>query len=404
MRAYISLLILALALLPVPGAAQSLNTLYGFGGGAAGANPSAGVILGTGGALFGTTPYGGAHGYGSVYQLTPPSGSGWQPSVIYGFKGAPDGANPGAALTLGSGGVFYGTTFGGGVSGNGTVFQLTPPSGAGAWTETVLYSFNGGSDGSGPLGTLYLDSTGILYGTTFGGGAGAAGTVFTLTPPAGGVGSWSEAVIYSFTGARGGSGPESGVIKVKKAFYGTTCCGTEGGTVYVLRQSNGVWARHPVYAFLDKANGSHPFGGLAADANGVLYGTTVEGGASGTGTVFSLTPPATVGNLYTLTTIHSFTNGVDGGAPYGSTLLGPNGVLFVTATVGCNSGVGGVLQFTPPAGGAGTWTEAILHSFTGGSDGSQPFAGVVADGSNNLYGTTVFGGASQYGTVFELTP
>jgi len=135
----------------------------------------------------------------------------------------------------------------------------------------------------------------------------------------------------------------------------------------------------------------------------VLYGTTIEGGAHGQGIIFSLTP-ATKGKPYTLTTIHTFTNGTDGGAPYGGVVLGPNGVLYATVTTGCAYGGGGVLQFTPPTGGSGPWTEAVLYSFTGGSDGSQPVAGVTIGKNNALYGTTEFDGASGYGTVYELIP
>jgi len=384
--------------------AATLTTLYSFTGGSDGANPSAGVIFGPGGVLFGTTPYGGTQGYGTVFELSGPAKTRTH-TVLYSFQGGSDGVNPGAALTSGAGGVLYGTTFAGGSSGNGTVFQLTPPAtSGGAWTETVIYSFQGNPDGSGPLGGLVRFANGALYGTTFGGGAAAAGTVFVLVPPAAGGGAWAETTIYSFKGGQDGSGPESGVTASKGKLYGTTCCGTVGGTAFVLAPNSPLtWSKFALYAWEKVTLGSHPFGSLAVDANGVLYGTTSEGGVSGAGTVFSLTP-ATKGQHYNLTTIHSFTNGTDGGAPYGQPALGTTGVLYVTVINGCTFGVGGLLAFSPPAGGTGAWTETVLYNFTGGNDGSQPFAGLLLGSNNSLYGTTNFGGASLYGTVYELVP
>jgi len=491
-------LILALAVPALAGFAQtpSLTTLYSFAGGLSGEYPSAGVIFGTGANssnLFGTTPYGGnsacAGGCGTVYQLTP--GTTWSETAIYTFQGGTDGAYPSGALTAGANGVLYGVTAGGGSMGNGTVFQLTPPAQAGgAWTETVLYSFQGiatggvsvsgttvssaagtpfvtgstwaGStlyikgctpggctngaytiasvessssltlttsagtqtgvrywvnaapagpwagwpDGNGPQGTLTLLPNGKLYGATFGGGTSSAGAVFQLTPPKKS-GPWSESVIYNLGGGKYGSGPESGVIVNKGNLYGATCCGTVGGTVFQLTPpatKGGAWSNKTLYTFASYSAGAFPFGGLVIDGNGVLYGTTEAGGASGAGIVFSLTAPAQQGKQYTLKTIHAFTNGNDGGAPYGNLILGTGGVLYATVTAGCNYGAGGVLQFTPPATQGGAWTESVLYSFTGANDGSQPFAGVALGSNNALYGTTTFDGVAGYGTVFELMP
>lgn len=472
-------LMVALAMAALTAAGQTLNTLYSFAGGASGANPSASVIVGPNKGLFGTTPVGGSKGFGTIYELT--QGTPWQESVLYSFQGGADGANPVAALTGGTGGIFYGTTSAGGSTGNGTVFELKQPTKAGSpWTKTVIYTFRspatgvvnvagtvvtlvsgnsfptgapwngvsiiindvtytiasvtsassltlttsaspvnqskvnytvtaappgpwvGWPDGSNPQGDVIL-LNGNLYGTTFGGGNTGAGTVFQLTPPAGGTGAWPEKVIYNFQGGKDGSGPGSGLTASSGALYGSTCCGTVGGTVFKLGQTQGgAWSKAPVYSFSSYSVGQAPFGGLAIDAKGVLYGTTIEGGKYGAGIVFSLTPPATAGNPYTLTTIHSFTNGNDGGAPYGAVTLGASGVLYATVTVGCSFGVGGVLQFTPPSGGSGPWTETVLYNFTGGLDGAQPFSGVILN-NNILYGTTVYDGAAGYGTVFGLT-
>jgi|HubBroStandDraft_1064217.scaffolds.fasta_scaffold01629_4 uncharacterized repeat protein (TIGR03803 family) len=476
-RLTVALAVLALA---VVAQTPSLTTIYSFTG-AGGGYTGAGVVFGTGAhstSLFGTTPHGGSANFGTAFELTP--GATWSQTVLYNFQGGNDGASPLAALTPGKGGVLYGTTSAGGNSGNGTVFQLTPPAKTGdSWTETVLYNFQGNgadgtvdvngttvtltsgssfvtgtawngvsvvigtatytvanvvsssvltlttsagtqtgvlystADGSGPAASVTLFPNGKLYGTTFGGGAlyengainGGFGTVFELTPPAGGTGAWTETLVYVFGSGKFGSGPASEVIAYKGNLYSNTCCGTVGGTVFKLTppgEAGGEWAKPPVYSFSSGEVGENPIGGLAINADGVLYGTTIEGGADGQGIIFSLTP-TTKGKPYTLTTIHTFTNGTDGGAPYGGVVLGPNGVLYATVTTGCDFSAGGVLQFTPPTG-SGPWTETVLYSFTGGSDGSQPVAGVTLGSNNALYGTTEFDGASGYGTVYELIP
>jgi uncharacterized repeat protein (TIGR03803 family) len=352
------------------------------------------------------------------------------------------------------------------VNGVGYLVDSAP---AGPWA--------GWPDGNGPEGGVILLPSGKLYGTTSGGGSAGAGAVFQLTPPAGGTGPWTEEIIASIGGGKLGSGPQTGLVAVKGSLFGTTCCGQVGGTVFELTPAGGgVWNKPAIlYNFTKYAVGDGPFGGLAIDANGVLYGTTTAGGPGGAGIVFSLTPPATKGKPYTLTTIQAFSNagasglvnvngaavtlvpnsgslfvtgtdwngvsirinGVaytvasvssttqltltasaptqtnvgysvqaqpgDGGSPYGTVTLGSSGQLYVTVTAGCAYGVGGVLEFTPPAAKGDPWTETILYSFTGGTDGSQPYAGVTLN-NGSLYGTTVFDGASGYGTVFELTP
>jgi uncharacterized repeat protein (TIGR03803 family) len=400
--ARLTLAVGALAFSATAQSTPSLTTLYSFAGGSNGANPEAGVLFYAGGTLVGTTPYGGTSSYGTVYQLTPGPGGTWAQTVIYDFQGGGDGANPGAALTLGKGAVLYGTTVAGGTAGAGTVFQLTPPAAGGAWTETVLYSFQGGTDGSGPKGGVIAGKGGTLYGTTFGGGTGAAGTVFQLTPPTGGAGPWTESVIYSFRGGKDGGGPQSSLTGRNGTMFGTTCCGSEG-TVFELQETAGTWTKHTIFSFTAYSAGDSP-GGLVLGNNRVLYGTTNVGGSSGAGIVYSLTAPATKGKPWNLTTIHNFTGGSDGGAPYGTLALGPNGVLYGTVTVGGTDTGGGVVEFTPPVGTGQPWTETVLYNFTGLSDGSLPYAGLVLGTNNALYGTTVFGGTSGYGTVFQLTP
>jgi uncharacterized repeat protein (TIGR03803 family) len=248
---------------------------------------------------------------------------------------------------------------------------------------------------------VIVGTDGVLEGTTFNGGTGSAGTVFLLTPPKSGTGPWSETIIHNFTGGKDGSGPQSGLTLEKGLLLGTTCCGSEG-TVFQLREIAGTWSKTTLFTFAKYAQGAFP-AGVIVDADGVIYGTTSNGGSEGAGIVFSLTKPTEKGKLWTLTTIHNFTGGSDGGSPYSALTLGAGGVLYGTVTTGCAYGAGGVVAFTPPAVAGDPWTETIPYSFTGANDGSQPFAGLALVGSA-LYGTTAFDGAHGYGTVFELAP
>ena len=278
------------------------TVLYNFtGGGSDGNGPFAGVIANSS-VLYGTTFYGGTSGNGAIYSLTP-SGSSWTEAVLYSFTGTSgDGANPHAALVYAGSNTYYGTTYYGGTYGYGTVYELQY-SGS-SWTETPLYSFTGGSDGSNPHSALIIDSSGALYGTTVLGGAHSKGTVYKLTP--GGGGSRAESVLYSF-GASGSDGaiPRAGVVfgSSQTVLYGAA---TEGGgsanctggcgTVYELSYSGGSWSETILYSFTGSANsdGADPYSDIIY-SGGWIYGTTYNGGTSanctgGCGTVYALQP------------------------------------------------------------------------------------------------------------------
>ena len=231
----------------------TLTTIHNFTGNGAngsgcancdGAVPSGGIVIGNGGVLYGTTEYGGSAGYGTVFSLTPPqtAGGAWTESILHNFSFA-DGTNPYGSLTIGTGGVLYGPAQYGGnancavqgqAQGCGTIFSLTPPaSPGGAWKQTVLHTFAGGpSDGLYP-NSLAFGSGGVLYGTTQSGGTADAGTLFSLTPPSSGGGSWTETVLYSFTGGSDGDDPTSVVMGSGGVLYGTTNGGISNyGTVF----------------------------------------------------------------------------------------------------------------------------------------------------------------------------
>src|SRR5215469_3212646 len=250
------------------------KVLYSFTGsnGDAG-NPYAGLVMDKRGNLYGTTVGGGVNGSGAVFELSP---SGTE-TVLYSFCSQPsctDGATPYAGLVIDKKGNLYGTTYQGGVNGNGTVFEISP-----SRTETVLHSF-AHSDGASPLAGLVIDQKGNLYGTTTVGGVNGNGTVFEITAAG------EEKVLYSFTGSNGDGDPVAGLVMDKKGnLYGTTV-----GTVFKVSPSG---TETVLYVFCSQSgctDGAGPMAGLVMDRQGNLYGTTSYGGANGVGVVFKVTP------------------------------------------------------------------------------------------------------------------
>jgi len=330
---------------------------------------------------------------------------------------------PYGPLLPGPNGVLYGTTFGGG-NGNGTVYELVPPaSSGGAWQENLLYEFTEG--GKWPLGGLIMDKGGNLYGTTTMGGLPGAGVVFQLIPPSTAGASWTERILHNFPAQSGdGQDPKAGLaFGPKGMLYGITAGGGafDSGTVFGLRppaSPGGSWTESVLYSFgAQPGDGTSPQANLVRDNLGNLYGTTYSGGAGtscagGCGTVFQLAPPASPGGAWTETLLHSFTAANGDGAGPGGVTLGNGGNLFGTAYTGgisggaCPTGCGIVFQLAPPAAPGGSWTETVLYSFTGlNGDGALPVGAVVATKNGSLFGTTYSGGPQPYyGTVFLLSP
>jgi uncharacterized repeat protein (TIGR03803 family) len=229
-----------------PGGTWTENVLYSFTGGSDGGFPSPGQLLLKGGSLYGTAAQGGANGVGVVFELSP--GKPWVETVLYSFTtSAGYGFTPSSGLTQGSKGTFYGTTFKGGAHKQGVVYRLSPPTGGGAWTEAPIYAFKGGStDGSEPGNNLITDSTGSLYGVTLV----APGTAFKLTPS--GTGAWTETVLYTFNPAIEGPPNSSLVFDSTGALYGVTNSnGASGGTVFQLTPptGGGAWTKNTLYSF-----------------------------------------------------------------------------------------------------------------------------------------------------------
>jgi len=311
--------------------------------------------------------------------------------VLHTFTGGTDGANPYAALIRDAQGNFYGTTEGGGSSGfYGTVFKLDKTG-----KETVLYRFTGGADGGVPYDSLIEDAQGNLYGTTRLHGAYGYGVVFKLSK----IG--KETVLYSFCPGGGvctdGANPYAGLIRDAKGnLYGTTFGGgaSGAGTVFKLSMSGKETVR---YTFTAGTDGGMPGAGLIRDAKGNLYGTTYMGGASGNGTVFKLDPTGKE------TVLYSFTGGTDGANPFAG-LIRAKGNFYGTTTTGV-ANKGTVFELSHVG---GKWTEKTLYAFTGGTDGANPSAGVILDAKGNIYGTTSNGGDLNScnglgcGVVFKL--
>jgi uncharacterized repeat protein (TIGR03803 family) len=258
--------------------------IHSFGMGTDGAQPIGGVVLDSAGNFYGTTSLGGAYGNGTVFEEKR-SGRSWSEISLYSFTGGNDGTNPPAGVTLDAHGNLYGTTSLGGANGVGVVYELSP-SGSG-WAQTVLYTFQGLTDGQNPVGGVVLDDAGNLYGTTFDGGINGGGTVYELSPSGKG---WTFTVLYSFTGGYGG--PYNKLTIAKGNIYGSTeADGANGfGSVFKLTPANGGWTFTDLHDFAGGSDGAALYGSVAVDSAGDVFGTTNEGGSDNQGLVFEITP------------------------------------------------------------------------------------------------------------------
>jgi len=367
-------------------------------------------------------------------------------TVLYNFTGGSDGGKPVANLTSDGKGNFYGTTTEGGLKfgpdGYGTVFELSP-NGNGGWNETVLYTFCPAApacpDGAFPYSSVIFDSAGNLYGIAYAGGAYDRGVVFELNPAQT---SWAETVLYSFTGGSDGGSPTSNLIMDPSGnLFGTNSAG-----VFELKWSGGGWAEQVIYrpqnypqvvtgltmdaagnifgvgyssAFELSPNGNggwnptvlhnfltryflgpDPIGAPALDKAGNFYGATYHGGANKSGKIYEVSLRR---GKWTLKTLYSFGGHVgDGSNPDAGLVLDASGNIYGTTLSGGGSGYGTVFELVAPIG-KGSYQEKVLWSFNG-TDGRAPYASLILDSAGNLYGTTRSGGSSGPGVVFKVTP
>ena len=303
--------------------------------------------------LYGTASSGGKYGEGVVFKATR-SG---QEIVLHSFGATGDGANPQGSLIIDASGNLYGTTFAGGSSGNGTVFKM---SATGA--ERVLYSFAGGADGANPVAGLSIDKSGNLYGTTSVGGASGNGTVFKVS--ANGL----HMVLYSFGGSSDGTVPIGGVtLDPKGNLYGATSTGGlyTYGTIFELKKSASGWTETVLHNFAMKSDGGTPYAGLIFDHSGNLYGAATQGGdgsGGGGGTIFELTPS---GNSWTFQVLY----GLDGWNISGTfrDLLfdASSGVIYGTTHCDGVDDAGTVYESLTPSGGTWSYSRALYLSLVG---------------------------------------
>jgi uncharacterized repeat protein (TIGR03803 family) len=392
--------------------AQQETVLHNFNGPGDGAEPEGALLLDKAGNLYGTTVRGGTDLGGIVYELSP-AGSGWTERILHNFNpNAQDGSTPLGKLVMDSKGNLYGTTSLGGGRKLGTVFELSPQA-SGSWSEKIIHTFLGGSDGRSPKAGLIIDNKGNLYGTTYQGGTGkncgalACGTVFELSLKSGGV--WTEKILYSFKGGTSdGQNPSASLrFDSKGNLYGTTVNGGTGGSINsgtVFRLSpngSGGWTETVLHSFLNNGtDGTGPMAQVTFDAAGNLYGTTAAGGMGESGVVFKLSPGAN--GHWNETVLHSFGGSSDGNFPvFSGVTFDSSGNLFGTLEMGGANGEGAVFKMTPESGGG--WSESIYYSFSG-PDGNGPITGVIFDASGNVYGNTEFGGSNFGGTAFKIVP
>ncbi|HXM61564.1 MAG TPA: choice-of-anchor tandem repeat GloVer-containing protein [Terriglobales bacterium] len=395
----------------IPGGGPgSENVLYSFAGGSDPKLPYGGLVLDKAGNLYGTTEFGGTNNQGTVFEIIANTNGSWTESVLYNFTGGEDGGQPYGSLTFDSSGNLYGTTnFGGSTNCNlgcGTVFELTP--GSGGWTESVLYTFSGDSDGREPYARLLFDAAGNLYGTTLLGGnvtsacSSGCGTVFKLTHGSSG---WTESVIYAFEGGTDGASPYDGLaFDAAGNLYGSTYAGgtSSSGAIFKLAPGSSAWTESVIHSFNGGYDGANPYGDLILDAAGNLYGTTFQGGHYGYGMVFELSPTPKRGWKERL--LHGFAN-TPAGNPVAGLLMDAAGNLYGTTMLGitetsCGGGCGALFKLTPGTG--GNWTYKVVHDFGKGTDGYHPSGDLILDSTGNLYGTTQAGGAQGSGMVFEI--
>ena len=387
---------------------QTQKVLHNFGASGDGAAPQAALAIDSHGNLFGTTDAGGLGNCGIVFEMSPAGGGNWTETILDTFQNGL--CRSYAPVALDGQGNIYGTTLFS-PQGSGSVFELSPV--GDHWVETLLHNFDTAGDGIEPESGVTLDNAGHLYGTTLQGGAYGFGMVYAVTLQP----SPSYTILKSFqvpgpTLFYGWYPDGSLWVDSSGNLFGVTEAGGryQEGTIFKLAPGAIQWVESPLYSFkgFRHQDGSEPFYGLIADSQGNLYGTTSSGGSGecngGCGVVFRLSHDGNGG--WTEKVLYAFQGGIDGEAPFCNVTFDSAGNLYGTTYAGGYRpgyfGFGTVFKLTPQAG--DQWTETVLHRFSGGLDGAAPNGGVVIDSVGNLYGTTQLGGTLNLGTVWEVTP
>ncbi|HET6250235.1 MAG TPA: delta-60 repeat domain-containing protein [Tepidisphaeraceae bacterium] len=340
------------------------------------------LIMDPAGNLYGASSSGGANSDGAIFELVKGSTT---VTNLASFNGT-NGSDPVAGLTLDPSGNLFGVASTGGAQGAGDVFELAK----GSNTISVVASFDG-SDGSDPEAPLIIDSSGNLFGSTAQGGGGESGAVFEVAS-----GSNAITMLAFFDGTNGAEPKGALAMDSSGNLFGTAEQGGSASEGTLFELVSGSSTITSLGSFNAASDGSSPVGGVILDSSGDLFGTTTAGGSTGNGSIFEL--PAGSG---TISTVASFT-GLNGSDPVDRLFIDGNGDLFGTANTGGAS-------FTTPGTGDGTAFDVIdgiitdLDDFNG-TNGQDPFSGLVQDSSGNFYGTDILGGTSNAGTIFEMSP
>ena len=386
--------------------ATTEKVVYNFTGtNGDGANPWSNYFITDGkGNLYSTPGGGGTYQAGTVFMLSPKG----KETILYEFKGQAngDGAYPHGRLAFDGKGNIFGSTQGGGTNGTGTVFELSPVRGGG-WTEKVIYTFSaGGQDGSAPSAGMTFGSDGTMYSTTPDGGAYGAGTVFSLKQTAKG---WKQKVIHSFNFSGGdGEFPYEGLMMdATGTLYGAAPSGgaVGPGAIYRLRHTTKGWVEDIIYSFTGtNGDGSGLYWiDLIGDTAGNIYGATSFGGTNGSGTVFELVYNKSK-KTYKEKVLYEFgaQGGGDGNYPYGGLAMDGNGNLYGTTESGGTTNNGVVYKVAKSG---SKWKYSILHNFAGGtSDGGDISGNIFLNTDGKLYGMAELGGTANVGVVFRVNP
>jgi uncharacterized repeat protein (TIGR03803 family) len=382
--------------------ATTEKVLWNFAGGSDGSEPWSNYFISDAkGNLYAATAAGGTYSAGTVFMLSP-AGKG---TVLYEFTGTNgDGNGPHGRLAFDADGEIYGTTQGGGTNGTGTVYRLSPKSGGG-WTEKVIYNFSAtGADGTAPSAGMTIAADGTMYSTTPDGGAFGAGAVFSLKKTSKG---WKQTVIQSLNGSSNGGFPYEGLMMDTAGnLYGAAPTGGASGqgVIYRLSHTKKGWVDTVLYSFTGQnGDGAGLYWiDLISDKSGNIYGATSFGGTNGTGTVWELVYSETK-KTYSESILYEFgaSGSGDGNDPYGGLAMDIKGNLYGTTLYGGPSNIGTSFKLTKQG---KTWKETILHSFVGANDGNEPTGNPYIDAKGRLYGMTQTGGKSNLGIVYRITP
>lgn len=369
------------------GAATGFEVIHDFTGGVDGGVPGYTLAIDRKGHFVGTANLGGTHGDGTVFKLIHKK-SGWTIVPLYNFTDQ-DG-QPGWGVTLAHGSMYANASYAQVMDGPcGSALQLNPSQGG--FQEVLMRTYVKKEEGC-PTGNLELDKAGNVFGVTQDGGANGWGSIFELTNSGSG---WSETVIYSFQGGNDGGAPYTGLISDPAGnLYGTaTARGAHGyGTVFELTPNGSGWTYNVLYAFTGGTDGGQPTAGVVL-SNGNLYGAAESFGKKGGGTVFQLAPSNGGWSFNVLASLSG------SGGPVAPLTIDSSGTIYGTNFFDGASGYGSVFKLAQVN---GKWTYRDLHDFTGGSDGGYPGGGITLDDKGNLYGTAVIGGADNYGVIYRI--